>query len=56
MLAILLTLAISTPLPGHLTYACAGNSYMARHEWTVWTAIANRQCRVTAAADPQGTP
>jgi hypothetical protein len=56
MLAILLTLAISTPLPGHLTYACAGHSDMLRNPWAVWTMIAARQCRVTAAADPQGTP
>jgi len=56
MLAFLLTLAISTPLPGHLAYACAGSSDALRNPWAVWTAIANRQCRVTAAADPQGTP
>jgi hypothetical protein len=55
-LAILLTLTLATPLPGHLTYACAGSSDMLRNPWAVWTMIANRQCKVTAAADPQGTP
>ena len=47
MLAILLTLAISTPLPGHLTYACAGHSDMLRNPWAVWTMIAARQCHVS---------
>ena len=46
MLAILLTLAISTPLPGHLTYACAGHSDMLRDQWAVWATVANGRCVV----------
>lgn len=41
-----IALAISTPLPGKVTYACAGNSEMLRDQWAVWAAVANRRCMV----------
>jgi hypothetical protein len=40
-------LAISTPLPGHLTYACAGSSDTLRDPYAVWSAVANRRCTVS---------
>lgn len=46
MLVILLTLAISTPLPGHLTYACAGHSDALRSRWAVCEAVASGRCQV----------
>jgi hypothetical protein len=46
MLAILLTLAIGAPLPGRITYACAGNSDMLRSQWAVWSAVAEGRCQV----------
>ena len=42
-----LALALSTPLPGHLTYACAGSSDTLRNPYAVWAAVANRRCTVT---------
>lgn len=42
-----LALAISTPLPGHLTYACAGSSDTLRDPYAVWSAVANRRCTVS---------
>jgi len=42
-----LALALSTPLPGHLTYACAGSSDTLRDPYAVWAAVANRRCTVT---------
>jgi hypothetical protein len=41
-----IALAISTPLPGHVTYACAGNSDMLRSQWAVWAAVAEGRCQV----------
>lgn len=41
-----IALAISTPLPGHITYACAGNSDMLRSQWAVWEAVTNKRCIV----------
>ena len=42
-----LALAISTPLPGHLTYACAGSSDALRDPYAVWSAVAARKCTVS---------
>lgn len=48
MIAILIALALtlSAPLPGHLTYACAGSSDALRSQWAVWEAVANGKCQV----------
>jgi hypothetical protein len=40
-------LAISTPLPGHLTYTCAGSSDTLRDPYAVWSAVAARKCTVS---------
>lgn len=41
-----IALAISTPLPGRITYACAGHSDMLRSQWAVWAAVAEGRCIV----------
>jgi hypothetical protein len=41
-----IAIAISTPLPGRITYACAGSSDMLRSQWAVWAAVANGRCIV----------
>jgi len=46
MLAFILALALSSPLPGRVTYACAGHSDMLRSQWAVWTAVAEGRCIV----------
>lgn len=38
-------MALSTPLPGRIVYACAGNSDMLRSQWAVWEAVAGRRCQ-----------
>ena len=48
-------LAISTPLPGHLTYACAGHSDTLRDPYAVWAAVANRRCTVTRTPEQPPT-
>ena len=48
-----IALAISTPLPGRITYACAGSSDALRSRWAVWEAVAGRRCRVSRPAPPQ---
>lgn len=53
MLAFLIALAISTPLPGRVTYACAGSSDTLRSQWAVWEAVAGRRCRVSRTPEPQ---
>jgi hypothetical protein len=46
MLAFILALALSTPLPGRVVYACAGHSDMLRSQWAVWAAVAEGRCQV----------
>jgi hypothetical protein len=41
-----IALAISTPLPGRITYACAGHSDMLRSQWAVWEAVVSGRCIV----------
>ena len=48
-----LALALSTPLPGHLTYACAGSSDTLRNPYAVWAAVANSRCTVTRTQPEQ---
>lgn len=45
MIAALLALALSTPLPGRVVYVCAGVSDAGRSEWGVWDAVVSRRCR-----------
>ena len=42
-----LALALSTPQPGHLTYACAGSSDTLRDPYAVWAAVVARRCTVS---------
>lgn len=39
-------MAISTPLPNRIVYACAGSSDALRSQWAVWEAVANGRCQV----------
>lgn len=45
-MALLLILALATPLQGRIVYVCRGSSDALRSQWSVWDAVVDRRCEV----------